>query len=130
MLCKNSKKYAELSPHLSSYLLCSTFLFLHFFFLYFYFIYFKFIYFSYFSVKRNFTSAATSNSALSEDGVEQTAIKVSLKCPITFRRITLPARGHDCKHIQVSKLILFLPSLDVSKTQSECPNESCSDVFM
>ena len=54
-----------------------------------------------FSVKRNFTSAATSNSALNDDGVEQTAIKVSLKCPITFRRITLPARGHDCKHIQV-----------------------------
>ena len=36
-----------------------------------------------------------------EDGVEQTAIKVSLKCPITFRRIQLPARGHDCRHIQV-----------------------------
>ncbi|XP_009270554.1 PREDICTED: zinc finger MIZ domain-containing protein 2, partial [Aptenodytes forsteri] len=35
-----------------------------------------------------------------EDGVEQTAIKVSLKCPITFRRIQLPARGHDCRHIQ------------------------------
>ena len=30
------------------------------------------------------------------------AIKVSLKCPTTFRRITLPARGHDCKHIQVN----------------------------
>lgn len=34
--------------------------------------------------------------------MEQTAIKVSLKCPITFRRIQLPARGHDCKHVQVS----------------------------
>lgn len=33
--------------------------------------------------------------------MEQTAIKVSLKCPITFRRIQLPARGHDCRHIQV-----------------------------
>ena len=55
----------------------------------------------FFSVKRNFTSSATSNSALNDDGVEQTAIKVSLKCPISFRRITLPARGHDCKHIQV-----------------------------
>lgn len=36
-----------------------------------------------------------------EDGVEQTAIKVQLKCPITFKRITLPARGQECKHIQV-----------------------------
>jgi len=41
------------------------------------------------------------NSVNSDDGVEQTAIRVSLKCPITYRRISLPARGHDCKHIQV-----------------------------
>jgi len=56
----------------------------------------------FFSVKRNFTSAASNNGpSSSEDGVEQTGIKISLKCPITFRRIALPARGHDCKHIQV-----------------------------
>uniref|UniRef100_A0A671QFM1 Zinc finger MIZ domain-containing protein 1-like n=1 Tax=Sinocyclocheilus anshuiensis TaxID=1608454 RepID=A0A671QFM1_9TELE len=55
-------------------------------------------------IKRNFSSVAASsgNATLNgEDGVEQTAIKVSLKCPITFRRIQLPARGHDCKHVQV-----------------------------
>lgn len=54
-------------------------------------------------IKRNFSSGvASSNNTLNgEDGVEQTAIKVSLKCPITFKRITLPARGQDCKHIQV-----------------------------
>lgn len=47
-------------------------------------------------------AASAGNAALNgEDGVEQTAIKVSLKCPITFRRIQLPARGHDCKHVQV-----------------------------
>ncbi len=66
------------------------------------------------AVKRNFSSVAASsgNATLNgEDGVEQTAIKVSLKCPITFRRIQLPARGHDCKHVQVSiveVLIMFL----------------------
>lgn len=57
------------------------------------------------TVKRNFSSVAASsgNPTLNgEDGVEQTAIKVSLKCPITFRRIQLPARGHDCKHVQVN----------------------------
>lgn len=58
-------------------------------------------------IKRNFNSGAitpTPNGAVSgEDVVEQTAIKVSLKCPITFKRITLPARGQDCKHIQVNK---------------------------
>lgn len=55
-----------------------------------------------FVVKRNFSNVASGGGSLNgEDGVEQTAIKVSLKCPITFRRITLPARGHECKHIQV-----------------------------
>ena len=55
------------------------------------------------SVKRNFSigSIAGSGGLNGEDGVEQTAIRVSLKCPITFRRIQLPARGHDCRHIQV-----------------------------
>ena len=55
------------------------------------------------AVKRNFSNVAP-NSLNGEDGVEQTAIKVSLKCPITFRRITLPARGHECKHIQVGQI--------------------------
>lgn len=55
-------------------------------------------------VKRNFSSGTIPGTPgpNGEDGVEQTAIKVSLKCPITFRRIQLPARGHDCRHIQVS----------------------------
>src|SRR4029434_10635579 len=55
------------------------------------------------TVKRNFSSvAASSNTTLNgEDGIEKTAIKVSLKCHITSTRIQLPARGHDCKHVQV-----------------------------
>lgn len=56
------------------------------------------------AVKRNFSNVPPNNAVNGEDGVEQTAIKVPLKCPITCRRITLPARGHDCKHIQVSSL--------------------------
>ena len=54
-------------------------------------------------VKRNFSSGTIPGTPgpNGEDGVEQTAIKVSLKCPITYRRIQLPARGHDCRHIQV-----------------------------
>lgn len=68
------------------------------------------------TVKRNFSSVAASsgNTTLNgEDGVEQTAIKVSLKCPITFRRIQLPARGHDCKHVQVSHPVRATWSLAV-----------------
>ena len=37
----------------------------------------------------------------SDDGVQQTGVRVSLKCPVTFKRIQLPARGAECKHIQV-----------------------------
>ena len=37
-----------------------------------------------------------------EDSVQQTSANVTLKCPITYRKIELPARGADCKHIQVS----------------------------
>lgn len=58
-------------------------------------------------VKRNFSSGTIPGTPgpNGEDGVEQTAIKVSLKCPITFRRIQLPARGHDCRHIQVGGVV-------------------------
>ncbi|GLV37412.1 tonalli, partial [Carabus blaptoides fortunei] len=50
-------------------------------------------------IKRNFNNTVSSGSNMTadrdRDAVEQTALKVSLKCPITFKRITLPARGHD-----------------------------------
>ncbi|KAJ4940430.1 hypothetical protein JOQ06_026733 [Pogonophryne albipinna] len=74
-------------------------------------------------VKRNFSSVAASsgNPTLNgEDGVEQTAIKVSLKCPITFRRIQLPARGHDCKHVQCFDLESYL-QLNCERGTWRCP---------
>lgn len=33
---------------------------------------------------------------------------VSLKCPVSFKRMTLPARGQDCKHIQCFDLESYL----------------------
>ncbi|XP_051529548.1 zinc finger MIZ domain-containing protein 1-like [Myxocyprinus asiaticus] len=74
-------------------------------------------------VKRNFSSVAASvgGAGLSgEDGVEQTAIKVSLKCPITFRRIHLPARGHDCGHVQCFDLESYL-ELNCERGTWRCP---------
>lgn len=53
------------------------------------------LFLSSFSVKRWFASN-------SDDSVQQTGVRVSLKCPVTFKRIQLPARGAECKHIQVS----------------------------
>ncbi|XP_068182900.1 zinc finger MIZ domain-containing protein 1a isoform X6 [Antennarius striatus] len=73
-------------------------------------------------IKRNFSSVAASagNTINGEDGVEQTAIKVSLKCPITFRRIQLPARGHDCKHVQCFDLESYL-QLNCERGTWRCP---------
>ncbi|CAL8368151.1 unnamed protein product [Gadus morhua 'NCC'] len=74
-------------------------------------------------IKRNFSSVAASagNATLNgEDGVEQTAIKVSLKCPVTFRRIQLPARGHDCKHVQCFDLESYL-QLNCERGTWRCP---------
>lgn len=71
---------------------------------------FFFFYGHFVSVKRNFSSGTIPGTPglNGEDGVEQTAIKVSLKCPITFKRIQLPARGHDCRHIQVRSCVHLL----------------------
>ncbi|XP_035996617.1 zinc finger MIZ domain-containing protein 2-like [Fundulus heteroclitus] len=73
-------------------------------------------------LKRNFSSGNHPRDARSptEDGVEQTAIKVSLKCPITFRRIQLPARGHDCRHIQCFDLESYL-QLNCERGTWRCP---------
>lgn len=40
--------------------------------------------------------------------LDQASLKVSLKCPITFKRIVLPARGQECKHIQCFDLESYL----------------------
>uniref|UniRef100_A0A2I2Y6J1 Zinc finger MIZ-type containing 2 n=1 Tax=Gorilla gorilla gorilla TaxID=9595 RepID=A0A2I2Y6J1_GORGO len=74
------------------------------------------------SVKRNFSSGTIPGTPgpNGEDGVEQTAIKVSLKCPITFRRIQLPARGHDCRHIQCFDLESYL-QLNCERGTWRCP---------
>ncbi|KMQ95744.1 zinc finger miz domain-containing protein 1 [Lasius niger] len=66
-----------------------------------------------------------------KDVVEQTALKreescascylqVPLKCPITFKRITLPARGHECKHIQCFDLESYL-QLNCERGSWRCP---------
>ncbi|XP_046360249.1 zinc finger MIZ domain-containing protein 1-like isoform X2 [Haliotis rufescens] len=71
-------------------------------------------------IKRNFSHVPTNSNGMNDDGVEQTAIKVSLKCPITYRRITLPARGHDCKHIQCFDLESYL-QLNCERGTWRCP---------
>jgi len=43
----------------------------------------------------------------SDNLVEQATVRISLKCPITYRVIVLPARGLDCKHVQVDTHLLY-----------------------
>ncbi|RXN08943.1 zinc finger MIZ domain-containing 1 isoform X5 [Labeo rohita] len=74
-------------------------------------------------VKRSFSSVAVSVAGAGlngDDGVEQTAIRISLNCPITFRRIQLPARGHDCKHVQCFDLESYL-ELNCERGTWRCP---------
>ncbi|XP_051924876.1 zinc finger MIZ domain-containing protein 2-like [Hippocampus zosterae] len=73
-------------------------------------------------IKRNFSSGSVPGTPglNGEDGVEQTAIRVSLKCPITFRRIQLPARGHDCRHVQCFDLESYL-QLNCERGTWRCP---------
>ncbi|KAL8577628.1 hypothetical protein ACOMHN_020237 [Nucella lapillus] len=71
-------------------------------------------------IKRNFSNVTSSSTLNGEDGVEQTAIKVPLKCPITCSRISLPARGHDCKHIQCFDLDSYL-KLNCERGTWRCP---------
>ncbi|XP_054630586.1 zinc finger MIZ domain-containing protein 2-like isoform X2 [Dunckerocampus dactyliophorus] len=73
-------------------------------------------------IKRNFSSGSIPGTPglNGEDGVEQTAIRVLLKCPITFRRIQLPARGHDCRHVQCFDLESYL-QLNCERGTWRCP---------
>lgn len=74
-------------------------------------------------IKRNFSNTNSSGPNLNDrdrDAVEQTALKVSLKCPITFKRITLPARGNECKHIQCFDLESYL-QMNCERGSWRCP---------
>jgi len=50
-------------------------------------------------------------SAENNSAGDQATIRISLKCPITYRTIVLPARGLDCKHAQVNHNYVRLTSL-------------------
>lgn len=75
-------------------------------------------------IKMHFNQSSTNNTnptnTSDRDSIEQTALKVSLKCPITFKKITLPARGHECKHIQCFDLESYL-QLNCERGSWRCP---------
>ena len=46
--------------------------------------------------------------------------QVSLRCPLTFKRICVPARGHECRHTQCWDLESYL-KLNCEKGLWKCP---------
>ncbi|XP_032666502.1 zinc finger MIZ domain-containing protein 1-like [Odontomachus brunneus] len=72
-------------------------------------------------IKQNFNSIISTNVIQSEsNGVGQTVLKVSLKCPITFKRIIQPARGKYCMHVQCFDLESYL-QLNCERDSWKCP---------
>ncbi|XP_018790016.1 PREDICTED: zinc finger MIZ domain-containing protein 1 isoform X1 [Bactrocera latifrons] len=62
-------------------------------------------------IKRNFMVCSTTNGPLEPGAGNMEATKctkISLKCPIMKSRIRMPARGHECKHIQCFDLEAYL----------------------
>jgi len=43
-----------------------------------------------------------------------------MKCPITYKRISLPARGSECKHVQCFDLESYL-QLNSERGAWRCP---------
>ncbi|XP_033149380.1 zinc finger MIZ domain-containing protein 2 [Drosophila busckii] len=65
-------------------------------------------------------------NAGSPDAAQQCA-KISLKCPITKSRIRLPARGHECKHVQCFDLEAYL-MINSERGSWRCPECSKSAI--
>ena len=77
-------------------------------------------------IKRNFSGLGAPGEGgappppTPDPSLEQTSQKVSLRCPVTYKRIGLPARGHDCRHIQCFDLESYL-KLNCEKGLWKCP---------
>ncbi|XP_070495304.1 zinc finger MIZ domain-containing protein 2 isoform X1 [Chironomus tepperi] len=81
-------------------------------------------------IKRSFAQGHIQSPQTNPSGVptidkdgsmdQQQSLKVFLKCPITCKRITLPARGHDCKHIQCFDLEAYL-QINCERGNWRCP---------
>ena len=51
------------------------------------------------------TPSVSNSNTLSDPS---SAVNISLRCPITYKRINMPARGQECKHLQCFDLESYL----------------------
>lgn len=84
-------------------------------------------------IKRNLSlpsvgaDGVPTNAGGSPDATQQQCAKISLKCPITKTRIRLPARGHECKHVQCFDLEAYL-MINSERGSWRCPECSKSAI--
>lgn len=52
--------------------------------------------------------------------IEQMSVTMSLKCPITMKRIKIPARGKECKHPQCFDLAAYF-EINKDRSNWQCP---------
>jgi len=77
-------------------------------------------------IKRNLSQPETNPGSEAtpqqqqQGGGGQQCAKISLKCPITKSRIRLPARGHECKHVQCFDLEAYL-MINSERGSWRCP---------
>jgi len=84
-------------------------------------------------IKRNLSQPETNPGSEAtpqqqqQGGGGQQCAKISLKCPITKSRIRLPARGHECKHVQCFDLEAYL-MINSERGSWRCPECSKSAI--
>uniref|UniRef100_A0A5S6PZR5 SP-RING-type domain-containing protein n=1 Tax=Trichuris muris TaxID=70415 RepID=A0A5S6PZR5_TRIMR len=69
-------------------------------------------------IKRSFMPAEVAASQISD--VEHLSTTISLKCPFTMTKMSLPARCNDCRHIQCFDLKTFLV-VNKDRLHWQCP---------
>lgn len=67
-----------------------------------------------------FHEAFDSNGQSKDDDLEAEFTSLSLRCPLSYTRITFPARSKHCKHRQCFDLVNYL-NLYVKKMKRTCP---------
>ena len=66
------------------------------------------------------TAPSASSATAASGGRSSDPVRVSLKCPISGKRMALPARGQECKHLQCFDLEAYL-RLNGDRGSWKCP---------
>ena len=83
------------------------------------------------TVKRTFSQRAAMSPTTPTSIADGDKMTLSLLCPLSRRRIVLPARGVECTHMQVCVCVAHTCSYWLCRTHSQCrPRVSCSTLVV